>query len=296
MSYAESFNFTAEEIEAMSKRILSVAPEDGSKIGNKTARSKLGIDESNSEEMELYKKARDMLIDSQKLIRGSGQTGSFGLYEVNVPQEQELLDEVAEDALLDVVAKEAGDKARDETRKETQLYPDIEEGLRKHWLLNTGLFPEKYSHFIVANTSKSGPLKVGKWRQPDFVAVAVSQYKYLPGKYLDVVTFEVKIQSAFDITAVYETVSHKRRATQSYLIVQYDGDYNDDPAFNEALKEADNHGIGLIVVHDIKDYDNGWVTVRYADRVEPEPKELDDFIDQISKKNDIAENLAMWLK
>jgi hypothetical protein len=41
----------------------------------------------------------------------------------------------------------------------------------------------------------------GRWTRPDLVSVALRTYRYLPGKYLEVVTFEVKAADAITVTA-----------------------------------------------------------------------------------------------
>jgi hypothetical protein len=54
------------------------------------------------------------------------------------------------------------------------------------------------------------------WTKPDITAVSVRTFQHLPGKYVDVWTFEVKPVEALDVTAVFEAASHASRATRSY--------------------------------------------------------------------------------
>jgi hypothetical protein len=58
----------------------------------------------------------------------------------------------------------------------------------------------------------------GQWTRPDLVSLAVWIYRYLPGKYVEVGTFEVKPSDAIAVTAVYETLAHLRSATHAYVI------------------------------------------------------------------------------
>jgi len=47
----------------------------------------------------------------------------------------------------------------------------------------------------------------------------VRTYRYLPGKYMEVVTFEVKPFDAIDVKAVYEALAHLRSSTHAYVIL-----------------------------------------------------------------------------
>lgn len=53
-------------------------------------------------------------------------------------------------------------------------------------------------------TAKQGSRQTGgKWTRPDVIAVGYKTFPYLPGRYLEVVTFEIKPFQTTDVSAVY---------------------------------------------------------------------------------------------
>ena len=104
-------------------------------------------------------------------------------------------------------------------------------------------------------------------------------YRYLPGKYMEVVTFEVKPFDAIDVTAVYEALAHLRSATHAYVIFHVP-DGQDESAkltIEETCHVGRSHGVGVIVMGDPADWDT-WEEREEARRVEPDPQRLDEFI------------------
>jgi hypothetical protein len=53
----------------------------------------------------------------------------------------------------------------------------------------------------------------GIWSRPDIVTVEVRTFQYLPGKYLEITTFEIKSFGSVNVQAVYEALAHRRAAT-----------------------------------------------------------------------------------
>lgn len=119
----------------------------------------------------------------------------------------------------------------------------------------------------------------GRWTRPDLVSVAVRTYRYLPGKYLEVVTFEVKPSDAITVTAVYEALAHLRSATHAYVIYHVPDDSGDpvDPVIEEARRVGRAHGVGVITMGDPEKWET-WNELEEARRVEPDPERLDEFI------------------
>ena len=79
---------------------------------------------------------------------------------------------------------------------------------------------------------------------------AKKTYAYVPGIHFDIITFEIKHYSGFDVTAVYEALSHRRAATRAYVLVYIPDDQihiYENPTLVEISEEASRHGIGLIV-------------------------------------------------
>jgi hypothetical protein len=119
----------------------------------------------------------------------------------------------------------------------------------------------------------------GQWTRPDLVSVAVWIYRYLPGKYVEVGTFEVKPSDAIAVTAVYETLAHLRSATHAYVIFHVPDEEAESvqQTIEEARRVRRAHGVGLITMGDSKAWDT-WNELEEARRVEPDPERLDEFI------------------
>jgi hypothetical protein len=58
----------------------------------------------------------------------------------------------------------------------------------------------------------------GIWSRPDIVTAEVRTLQYVPGKHLEITTFEVKSDHAVNVQAVYEALAHRRAATRSYVL------------------------------------------------------------------------------
>jgi hypothetical protein len=111
------------------------------------------------------------------------------------------------------------------------------------------------------------------------VIAAVRTYRYLPGKYMEVVTFEVKPFDAIDVTAVYEALAHLRSATHAYVIFHIPDDQDESVqlTIEETCHVGRAHGVGVIVMGDPAKWDT-WEEKEAARRVEPDPQRLDEFI------------------
>ncbi|MEV6489944.1 hypothetical protein AB0M20_15175, partial [Actinoplanes sp. NPDC051633] len=59
----------------------------------------------------------------------------------------------------------------------------------------------------------------GVWSRPDIVSVEVRTFAFVPGKHLEVVSFEVKAAHSINVQAVYEALAHRRSATRSYVLL-----------------------------------------------------------------------------
>jgi hypothetical protein len=123
-------------------------------------------------------------------------------------------------------------------------------------------------------------------------------FPHVPGKFFDLVTFELKSLDGIDVTGVFEALSHRRAATQAYVWLHVpaaaaDGD--DISAVLERInEEARRHGVGLIVGADPADYSSWDVQLRAA-RFEPDPEFLNEFIAQ-QLSGSARDELAQWFK
>jgi DNA-binding LacI/PurR family transcriptional regulator len=173
-----------------------------------------------------------------------------------------------------------------------QLYPSLRDVLENDW----GKVRQS-SPLAVEITAAQGRRSTGgRWTRPDIVSVEVKTYRYVPGKFIDVTTFEVKSYDSIDVSAVYEALAHLRSATHSYVLfhvpVEVQDQYEDD--IEDVRQAARTHGIGVLAVADPCDYTT-WTEYEEAVRREPDPERLDAFIaSQLS--NSTADRIARALR
>jgi hypothetical protein len=119
----------------------------------------------------------------------------------------------------------------------------------------------------------------GIWSRPDIVSVEVRTFAYVPGKYLEVATFEVKVANAINVQACYEALAHRRAATHSYVLLHVPADQSDnlEDDVADVAEAARAHGIGVIAAADPADY-RTWEEREEARRVEPDPERLNTFV------------------
>lgn len=130
--------------------------------------------------------------------------------------------------------------------------------------------------------------------------MAIKPYCYLPSRYLEVVSFEIKPYATLDVSAVYEALSHRRASTHAYVLTHVPTSVHKES--EEELKdtlaalenEANKFGIGIIVADDPNDFET-WETLLDAERFEPNPARLNEFIaQQVSKAS--QDQIVCWFK
>lgn len=267
-----------EHIEDDKETLLKHVPQNGLSIGNVTLRKQLRWDE------ERYWQTRDALVDEQKISLGRGKGGSV--------RRVEAATVISSGVSIDGPGK-GGTEETDEHIGEESLYGKIETVLREKW----GKEFRLQDSFFVQTTAKQGRHDTGgKWSRPDLIVVSVQSFQNLPGKFVDITTFEVKTHDNFDLTAVYEALAHLRAANRAYLLISRPRHLSDDleERVESVAEEASRHGIGLIVAHDVTSYAE-W-HFRVDPQVnQPEPARLDEFLEtQVSAEN--KKQLHRWLK
>jgi hypothetical protein len=102
----------------------------------------------------------------------------------------------------------------------------------------------------------------------------------VPGKHLELATFEIKLGSALNVQSVFEALAHRRSATRAYVLAHVAPD--DARGMTDAIEDiaevARGHGVGFVTAGDPRDYDT-WEEHVEAQRVEPDPARLDAFIE-----------------
>lgn len=236
--------------------LIATLTEQGGQLSN--ARLKDTLDWAE----ERYWAVRNSLVEEGRLEIGRGRGGTVRLLAERI-QDQEV---APEDAPIVRLEREVVDR-------ESSLYSPMQEVIRSDWAKD-----ERFDFLAVEVTAQQGRRQTGgRFSRPDIVAVEVRIPRYLPTKSLEVVTFEVKASFAVDVTAVYEALAHWRAATRSYVILHVP-DPDERRAEVDAIEEAArDHGIGLILAELPEDYAT-WTTLVDAERHEPDPRRLDDFI------------------
>jgi hypothetical protein len=238
-------------------RLLALVPADGSAIGNTALMRMLGWSQHR------YWYARDSLLEAGTLTRAKGRGGAVR----RVHPEDGSTGAAAEAELV-------GEAALASVR-EADLYPSIRETLATFWARERQIEP-----LAVEVTAAQGRRATGgRWTRPDLVSVAVRTYRHLPGKYMEVVTFEVKPSDAINVTAVYEALAHLRSATHAYVIFHVPAEMEETakPVIEEACRVGRSHGVGVLKMADPADWDT-WEELEEARRREPDPDRLDEFI------------------
>lgn len=264
----------SEDRSADRTRLLALVPSDGSAIGNTALIRHLGWAENR------YWSVRDSLLEAGTIVRAKGRGGAVrrahpdeGTAAV-VSGEAELIGEAALAYL-----------------HEADLYPDIRATLETFWARERQIAPLAVEITAAQGRKATG----GRWTRPDVVSVAVRTYRYLPGKYMEVVTFEVKPSDAITVTAVYEALAHLRSATHAYVIFHVPDD--DAESVKQVVEEARRvgraHGVGVITMANPKDWAT-WNELEEARRVEPDPDRLDEFI-SVQLSQDAHDRIARAL-
>lgn len=248
-----------EQREEYRQSLLRAVPASAS-AGNITLLRTLGWPD------DLYWSVRDELIAEGVLEAGRGRGGS--------------------------VRRRVAAKTAPVVDREADLYAPILATLKKDWAQDY-----RYADFDAEITAHQGRRETGgRWSRPDITLVTFDAYKYVPGKHLHVITFEVKRHDGVDVTAVYEALAHRRAAHYSYLLIHVPEPEKEATAatIEELSHEAEEHGVGLLVLTAPNDYKT-WEFHQEADRNDPDPADIDEFVeDQLTST--LKDRIARWLR
>ena len=175
--------------------------------------------------------------------------------------------------------------------KEHDLYPPMRAEIRLRWAdtdPHDFIEPDRFCAVLPTHGDKRG-----RWGAPDITLIGGKTLPFLPGKFLDVVTFEVK--PGLDITGLYEALSHRTHATFAYLICHHTGEASADEVAR-FTREGVRTGIGVILARQPEDYAT-WVELVPATRWTPDPEQLHEFIvDTTKKERKVFRDLRTWLR
>ena len=167
-------------------------------------------------------------------------------------------------------------------RVERRLYEAVLAVIKGPWAKSTGLIDNR------AWISAEQHVK-GKPTSPDVILLAKRDFPYYPGHRTvwDIVTFEVKLHDRYDFGAVCEALAHRRSATRTCVLLELpsyvDGKEQNDRSLGALVSEATRHGVGFIVAPNPSKH-AGWHQLVEAERCEPDPEDVNSFLDQELEK------------
>jgi len=249
---------TPEERKVLSNILWGLVPKDGTSIGNRklkdAAKKKLGYHVIDAD----YWDVRNYLIEKGRIDKGRGMGGS--VYRIDIEPR----------------------KRKKKKTKESDLYPPFQTYIQKIWVNENNI-----KNFVLEKTAAQGMKKTGgKWTRPDFALVTVKTYSFIPGKILDLITFEVKPENGYRIEGVFETASHSRFSNKSYLAIHLpDASVSRTEEFERVKRECERFGLGLMTFSSPEDLES-YETIQEAERKTPDPADLNGFIaSQLSSQN-----------
>lgn len=237
-----------DEFKQKIETLLAHIPTDGNPIGNITLQKKSGL---NGDE---YWLPRNQLIENGVIGKAKGKGGSV--------------------YLLSPKTISASTPISKKKHLESKLYPDFEKWLTDFWVKDANV-----TTFFVERTASQGKKRTGgKWTRPDFAVVAINTYRYLPGKFLEVISFELKRNIQDALTGVFECAAHSAYAHRSYLAIHIPDDSElKSEEYVRIERECERFGLGLIVFS--VPGDGGTYEIAFnAEHRTPDPGEVDKFI------------------
>lgn len=254
-----------EDISKYKSLLLDLLPKSGSTIGNKTVRPQL--QERIKKEFgqtiteDDYWAIRNALIADGKIRRGGGNGGAIYLANVTALQP----------------ATPSGEKYKNES----DLYSPVHNTILESWVKDYGI-----EDFVSQVTAQQGSRNTGgKWTRPDISLFAVRVYPFIPGKSIELITFEIKPLYAFGVEGVFETASHSAFAHRSYFMIHVPKSYDDSEVLDRLGRESERFGVGLVTFEDPTEWDTYNIRVEAVHKT-PDPSELCSFINvQLTQDN-----------
>jgi len=251
---------TRATLESDKKMLLAALPVDGGTVGNQ------GLRKSLRWSAKRYFATRNALADEGLVVRGPGYGGTVRRATIQSPAERTV---VVRPGVDDAATIEAS------IQNELALYEPIRTVIENEWAQDHRAEPLAVEVTALQGRRPTG----GLWSRPDIVSVEVRTFAFIPGKHLEVSSFEVKAAHAISIQAVYEALAHRRSATRSYVLLHVPVDQAPEleQRVTDVANAARSHGIGVVTIADPTRYET-WDERVEADRVVPHPERLDTFI------------------
>lgn len=243
----------------LKERFLKKLKDLGGSISNARMRDALKLNDDQ------YFRLRNSLIDEGAVERWKGKGGTVRLIEKDEePKRPEPAKEI-------------------EIRKEHHLYAGMSKVIADRWAKDQRIEMRRSVVDVIAQQGSRDT--GGRWTRPDIVLITSNAYRYVPGRYLEIITFEVKLVESLDSVAVYEALSHRRAANRSYVLAHGSRKAVEDYRANieVTVEVAKEHGIGLIVTTSVTEYDE-WEELAEATGCELAPDRANDFIARLPDK------------
>jgi hypothetical protein len=227
----------------VTNQLLALLPDDGSPVPNRVMLAMIARRLEARVDPEIYSGIVDSLANGGKIGRSRGQGGKVFLVQSPEPTKRSEPEPAgwSELALMEKLAEYLAGTFR----RLIDIPPD--------------------AAWIVADTSNIGP-RTGQWARPDFVAVSVMRFRLLPGRQVDVHSFELKTESGGTVQAVHEALAQTRFTHFGYLVWHVPDRSRAEARLPEIEQHCEVHGIGLIVIREPNDYETWEV------RLDPEQK------------------------
>lgn len=255
------------EVAQLESQLLAAMPSQGL-VGNGSLRRKLGWDEDR------YWYIRNRMLLRGILLTGRGKGGSV--------QRVVAIDPIVQPPQTEVAVRVP----------ESDLYEPIVSTLRSHWAPD-----HRIQDYVIHVTAHQGRRDTGgKWTRPDITLASSNTYTYVPGRPVELTTFEVKTHDGLDVTAVYEALAHRRAAHYSYVLAHVPSPerQNLESVLNRLTGDAQMHGIGFVILSDPRNYET-WDFEADPLRSLPNPAELDNFI-RTQTGDPFKEQILKWCR
>jgi len=262
----EQSSLTDAEVTAFKEQLMVVMPPQG-RIGNGALRRKLGWDDGR------YWYIRNLLVEAGSLSTSRGRGGSV-------------------QRVISVESMDSEEQLDSSELAEKDLYVPILETLRTGWIPD-----HRIDDFVVHQTAHQGRRDTGgKWTRPDITLASSNNYKYVPGRSVEIRTFEVKMGVGVDVTAVYEALAHRRAAHYAHVLVYVPDTQRAalGPMLERMISDSQEHGVGFVLVGDAANYET-WDIEVDARRANPNPAELDAFI-RTQTSDEFREKILGWCR
>lgn len=266
------------EIPQLKNILMELIPEAGETKGNVTLRDAF-IENAKSAGIQLlpedYWTIRGLLIEDRSITVGRGRGGSVRRI---TPALSETLQNPADLPGAPAI-----------NPKERDLYAPFLETINHFFVSDY-----RIKLFVSEITAQQGSRSTGgQWTRPDITLVAVKMHEFIPGKSIEVFTFEIKPFWAINIDGVFEASSHSAFANRSFLAIHVAQDVP-DALIDRLESECKRFGTGLILFNDVTDWGTYEIRVD-AQRHTPDADDTDQFIaTQISFEN--RDKLRAWVR